>query len=252
MSPAMRQQYTPLTPLQAIEDPTSPVDGAQRMAGEPGSQDAELSARRSASLGRMRDVAAGTDVDCGSVVEGTRFQSFVGLVIIANTLVLGLETDIPWSGWDTMEEAFLIVFVVELALRLIHRGFSFFIYEETCGRRSGAGARRDGDWFEVALGGLRGLQRVFCGASPHGGAQVVVGPPLFRNSTGGGFGRVLVSVPVVVSGEEVRSCMTRHVVRLLGTAWACSLQGVCKDLGAALLRHCVPRLFQQRTERVAS
>lgn len=57
--------------------------------------------------------------------EEARFQSFIGLVIIANSLMMGLETDINWYGWFFIEQALLTVYVFELAVRLKRLGLHF-------------------------------------------------------------------------------------------------------------------------------
>lgn len=61
-------------------------------------------------------------------VEGHCFQMFVGLVIAANSIVIGLETDVPDEKvlWQLLEDVFLGVFVVELLLRLCVSGLCKF------------------------------------------------------------------------------------------------------------------------------
>ena len=57
--------------------------------------------------------------------EEASFQSFIGLVIIANSLMMGLETDVHWGGWFFIEQVLLAVYVFELAVRLKRFGFLY-------------------------------------------------------------------------------------------------------------------------------
>jgi len=51
------------------------------------------------------------------------FQSWVGLIILCNSAVIGLETDLPhFPYWPLVENAFLLVFTIELGIRLAHFG----------------------------------------------------------------------------------------------------------------------------------
>jgi len=61
-----------------------------------------------------------------SWTENARFQSFVGLVIGINSLIMGMETDINWKGWFFFEQVFLTIYVFELAVRMKRFGSSFF------------------------------------------------------------------------------------------------------------------------------
>merc|ERR1719443_1656069 len=61
-----------------------------------------------------------------SWAEGPRFQSFISFVILLNTLTLGLELDIGWTGWFWLEQAMLVVYTFELAVRLKCWGLRFF------------------------------------------------------------------------------------------------------------------------------
>mmetsp|Transcript_81416 Transcript_81416/g.174283 ORF Transcript_81416/g.174283 Transcript_81416/m.174283 type:complete len:554 (+) Transcript_81416:3-1664(+) len=55
-------------------------------------------------------------------VEATWFQSAVGLVIFANAIIIGLETDIQSPYWVVVDEFLQIIFVAELTLRACHLG----------------------------------------------------------------------------------------------------------------------------------
>lgn len=54
-----------------------------------------------------------------ALVEATAFQISIGIVIMANAIVIGFETDVPsyWL-WQELEDTFLMIFACELALRL--------------------------------------------------------------------------------------------------------------------------------------
>lgn len=57
---------------------------------------------------------------CGErLLEDTKFQSCMVLLILANALVIGLETDIrDYQHWDDIEDLFLLAFTCELVLKL--------------------------------------------------------------------------------------------------------------------------------------
>ncbi len=64
-------------------------------------------------------------------VESSAVQRFVVVVILANAVILGLETTTwghetagTWLSW--LDKACLVVFVVEITAKLIGKGFSFF------------------------------------------------------------------------------------------------------------------------------
>lgn len=61
-----------------------------------------------------------------SWAEGVRFQTFVMICVGINSILLGVELDVPWSGWQALEHCLLAVYVVELSARLQHWGTSFF------------------------------------------------------------------------------------------------------------------------------
>eukprot|EP00928_Gymnodinium_smaydae_P058548 TRINITY_DN4173_c2_g3_i1.p1 TRINITY_DN4173_c2_g3~~TRINITY_DN4173_c2_g3_i1.p1 ORF type:complete len:642 (+),score=143.56 TRINITY_DN4173_c2_g3_i1:78-1928(+) len=63
-------------------------------------------------------------------VESTWFQMLSGLVIFANSVIIGLETDIDTPMWFWIEQALLIFFVFELSARLLRNGFAFFHKED--------------------------------------------------------------------------------------------------------------------------
>lgn len=64
-------------------------------------------------------------------VRGDRFQSFVALVILCNAIVIGCETDVPRLNWlwNRFEDSFLLIFFIELLLRLYFLRLKFFLAE---------------------------------------------------------------------------------------------------------------------------
>jgi len=58
--------------------------------------------------------------------ETPQFELFISLAIGLNSAVMALELDIEWSGWVYVENAFLIIYSFELAVRLKRFGCSFF------------------------------------------------------------------------------------------------------------------------------
>jgi len=65
------------------------------------------------------------DVDL-SWAERPMFQSFIATVIAVNSLLMGMEIDIPWEGWSFVEQVLLCIYVFELCVRLKMFGWSFF------------------------------------------------------------------------------------------------------------------------------
>jgi voltage-gated sodium channel len=65
---------------------------------------------------------------CQDFVEMLSFQIFVGLVIMANAVVIGLETDDASEAalWQQLEDFFLLIFLLELLLKLCVYGCSGF------------------------------------------------------------------------------------------------------------------------------
>jgi len=53
-----------------------------------------------------------------SLIESAQFQTCIALVIIANAAVIGFETDYPDPRWELVEDIFLVVFALELMLRI--------------------------------------------------------------------------------------------------------------------------------------
>mmetsp|Transcript_75061 Transcript_75061/g.210606 ORF Transcript_75061/g.210606 Transcript_75061/m.210606 type:complete len:767 (-) Transcript_75061:39-2339(-) len=61
-----------------------------------------------------------------ALLESQAFQFFMGSLILINALTMGLETDMPsWVGWPYIEHLFLIIFSIELSLRVYVSGRSF-------------------------------------------------------------------------------------------------------------------------------
>jgi len=60
-----------------------------------------------------------------SWTEGPRFQSFIATVIVVNSMLLGIETDIKWKGWFVVEHVLLTIYVFELVCHLKRLGLMF-------------------------------------------------------------------------------------------------------------------------------
>eukprot|EP00927_Polykrikos_kofoidii_P005832 TRINITY_DN12327_c0_g1_i3.p1 TRINITY_DN12327_c0_g1~~TRINITY_DN12327_c0_g1_i3.p1 ORF type:complete len:788 (-),score=112.36 TRINITY_DN12327_c0_g1_i3:67-2226(-) len=58
--------------------------------------------------------------------EKPPFQTFIGVVIAINSVLMGLETDYEWNGWFYLEHIFLAIYLFELTLRLKRLGWFFF------------------------------------------------------------------------------------------------------------------------------
>lgn len=58
-------------------------------------------------------------------VDASWFQTFVGVVISVNALIIGFETDYQSPAWFWVEQALLIFFVFELGSRVARHGKSF-------------------------------------------------------------------------------------------------------------------------------
>jgi len=68
-----------------------------------------------------------------SWVESPTFQSVVGVVILLNAVIMGLETDIQSPIWEWAEQIMLSFFVLEATLRIRHRSWEFFTSSEDGG-----------------------------------------------------------------------------------------------------------------------
>jgi voltage-gated sodium channel len=61
--------------------------------------------------------------------DGHTFNTFMMGIILLNSVVIGIETEIPhWAGWFFVEQIFLIVFVFELTVRLKRWHLTFFCH----------------------------------------------------------------------------------------------------------------------------
>jgi len=128
-----------------LESPLDQLKKAPRVSlqwfneDEQAEEEAGLVAFRDESRGRSSSAAAsdglpmtmtmGADEeDSGPLawVEEHRFQTLVGLVISANAIIIGFETDIESEWWFWIEQALLIFFVFELGTRWLHNGPRFF------------------------------------------------------------------------------------------------------------------------------
>eukprot|EP00927_Polykrikos_kofoidii_P013850 TRINITY_DN16022_c0_g1_i1.p1 TRINITY_DN16022_c0_g1~~TRINITY_DN16022_c0_g1_i1.p1 ORF type:complete len:530 (-),score=109.32 TRINITY_DN16022_c0_g1_i1:89-1678(-) len=59
-------------------------------------------------------------------VESDKFNSFIGITIVANAIVIGLETDFGKDWFSVFEHLFNMVFLVEAILRIRHFGCQYF------------------------------------------------------------------------------------------------------------------------------
>lgn len=70
-------------------------------------------------------------------VESHRFQMFVAAVIVANAIIIGLETDLETKEekkiWFWVEQVLLVFFVFEISCRLLHNGPRFFAADARMG-----------------------------------------------------------------------------------------------------------------------
>ena len=67
----------------------------------------------------------------GNFVESDKVQNFIIVLIMLNALTMGLETFSWWKeklgkGADALDQIFVWIFVVEVALKLYAHGFRFF------------------------------------------------------------------------------------------------------------------------------
>lgn len=53
------------------------------------------------------------------IVKSDRFQLLVCLVIFVNAITIGIETDLGEGAWGTIETAFLVIYIIELTLRIV-------------------------------------------------------------------------------------------------------------------------------------
>jgi len=63
-------------------------------------------------------------------VDSTWFHVLSGLVIFANALIIGLETDVETPFWFWAEQSLLTFFALELIVRLLRHGCHFFRHED--------------------------------------------------------------------------------------------------------------------------
>lgn len=62
-----------------------------------------------------------------SWADSPAFETFMGLVIVLNSITVAMELDIPWSGWFWVESLILSVFIFELYVRIRHLGIMVFL-----------------------------------------------------------------------------------------------------------------------------
>ena len=74
---------------------------------------------------------SGHRVKLGKFLESDRFQHFIVTLIILNSITIGMETSKAWmesygQWFDFLDNAILVVFVIEVLLKLYAFGFRFF------------------------------------------------------------------------------------------------------------------------------
>lgn len=103
------------------------------------------------------------------LLEHTVFQSAIGVIIAANAIVIGLETDMQGNPlWPVLEDTFLVIFAVELSLRLWAYGCQKYFNSD----------RQDFAWnvFDFGIVGIGLFERIGsllqpAGAKPEGNAR---------------------------------------------------------------------------------
>lgn len=67
----------------------------------------------------------------GAFLEGSKFQNFIVSLIVINSITIGMETSKSWMNsfgvfFDQLDNIILIIFVIEVVLKLYAFGFKFF------------------------------------------------------------------------------------------------------------------------------
>lgn len=111
---------------------------------------------------------AGPQQTCGEhLLDDTKFQSCMAMLIVSNALVIGLETDIEWNHWDAIENLFLFLFTCELVLKLSILGpFHMFRFSHPDFHWNAF------DMFIVGLGLFDYIMTTFLGSSSGGFATI--------------------------------------------------------------------------------
>lgn len=61
-------------------------------------------------------------------ISGRRFEVMIAFVIVINAIVMGVETDNDWQGWQIAQQVMLIVFIFELCVRIKENGAAAFFF----------------------------------------------------------------------------------------------------------------------------
>jgi len=136
-----------------------------------GSSDGSIwsSAQQEQALDTMPLSAMGWSQVCQWLVQDYRFQGAMAMLIIANAIVIGLETDhADWGCWDLIEDTFLFLFAVELVLKLM--GFGLGVYFDW---NSGEFNWNLFDFLIVSLGMFDFLFGLIVGGTGTGGVATV-------------------------------------------------------------------------------
>jgi hypothetical protein len=85
--------------------------------------------------GRMRP---DTEDDEGCIAKTSRcdccneklLDAVTGIVIFVNVVLMGIELDVPWSGYTYIEQAMLCVYIMDVVLRMWWNGFKKYFVDK--------------------------------------------------------------------------------------------------------------------------
>lgn len=113
--------YVPMPESTVVPAPDTPRKGSNPSAPP----------RKTLSSPRVGEEEGRFDLSCLAFVDDLNFQYFIGAVICANIFVLAGETDHEeWPVWWYCDNVFLVIFVLELVLKLAYRGLVEFVCGE--------------------------------------------------------------------------------------------------------------------------
>merc|ERR1719162_2959400 len=58
-------------------------------------------------------------------------DAVTGIVILANVVMMGLELDFPWDGYTYVEQAMLVVYILDVLLRIRWSGFGGYLSDKS-------------------------------------------------------------------------------------------------------------------------
>jgi len=113
MSPMSGEATYQLIPTEIAEEPNPEAEAKKKK---------RLHSRASTRDSRLENLPIWRQKG-QEVLQGICFQTAMALLIVSNSLVIGLETDIKtFQHWDTIENWFLFAFFCELLLKTIFQG----------------------------------------------------------------------------------------------------------------------------------